>query len=104
MKLPFDRPPVQSCMRRRFAIVHTAAGRKVPFLARDGRSLEKIVEAAPSVNGMWARAVETPEKAIVSVADAIQTFASPAGRSNTAKGQTSRALLRRQAAARLCGP
>lgn len=39
--MPLDRPPVQSCRRRRFALVHTAAGRKVPSITRDGRSLEK---------------------------------------------------------------
>jgi hypothetical protein len=41
VKPPFDRPLVQSC-RRRHPPSSYGAGRNVPFLLRDGRSLEQI--------------------------------------------------------------
>lgn len=40
--MPLDRPPVQSYLRRRFALVHTARDARSHFQVRDGRSLEKI--------------------------------------------------------------
>lgn len=104
VELPLDRPPVQSCMRRRLAIVHTASGTQcpIPHYATAGHS-KKMLEAALQETAC-GRERWKHRNSDAGLAEAMPLSPSPAGRSNTAKGQTSRALPRRQAAARLCGP
>jgi hypothetical protein len=104
VELPLDRPPVQSCMRRRLAIVHTASGMQcpIPHYATAGHS-KKMLEAALQKTAC-GRERWRHRNSDVGLAQAMPLSLSPAGRSNTAKGQTSRALPRRAVAARLCGP
>lgn len=78
----------------------TAAGCKVPDSTRRPVPRQKTIEAGASGNGRWARAMEG--RSDVKDRGDEATSRSPAGRSKAAKGETSGALLRRQAAAKLC--